>query len=435
MLTSLCIENFAIVSFLELDFAHGMTAFTGETGAGKSIMIDALMLALGGRADASVVRVGAEKCEIIATFAFDESSSPARWLAEHDLASGEGELMLRRIMYAEGRSKSYINGHPFPLQKVKELSDMLVDIHGQHQHQRLLQHAVHRQQVDQYANHQPLLDDVAHLYRQCQQVKQALDALQNQGSTCERTALLHYQLDELSQLNLQTGELETLHKEHQLLHHARAYLEDTQIVTDLLSADEQPNVCQSLNQILQRLAALPQAHTHVKNTVELISSALIQCDEALAEIAHFSTHVQLDPARLQDVEARMSNLHQAGRKYHVDASQLPALALQLQHELQQLNGMDEQRDELQARYKQDVQAYELAALTLRDSRKKHATHLAEDISATIRQLGMPKGFITVDFTPQVNMQVHGLDKIEYKVCTNPGMMPDTLGKIASGGEL
>ncbi len=435
MLTSLCIENFAIVSFLELDFAHGMTAFTGETGAGKSIMIDALMLALGGRADASVVRIGAEKCEIIATFSFDAASSPGLWLAEHDIPCDEGEIMLRRIVYAEGRSKSYINGHPFPLQKVKELSEMLVDIHGQHQHQRLLQHAVHRQQVDQYANHQPLLDDVARLYRQCQQAKQALDALQNQASTHERTALLHYQLDELSQLNLQTGEIETLHKEHQLLHHAREYLEDTQIVTDLLSADEQPNVCQSLNQILQRLGALPQTHPHVKNTVELISSALIQCDEALAEIAHFSTHIQLDPARLQDVETRMSNLHQVGRKYHVEASQLPALALKLQHELQQLDGLDKQQEQLQTQYKQHVQAYELAAMVLRDSRKKHATQLAEDISLTIRQLGMPKGFITVDFTPQDNMQAHGLDKIEYKVCTNPGMMPDTLGKIASGGEL
>lgn len=435
MLTSLCIENFAIVSQLELDFASGMTAFTGETGAGKSIMIDALMLALGGRADASVVRAGADKCEIIASFSFDDGSLPAVWLADHDLACDDGEILLRRIMYAEGRSRSYINGQPFPLQKVKELSEMLVDIHGQHQHQRLLQHAVHRQQVDQYANHQPLLDDVARHYRQCQQVKHALDALQNRDPTRERAELLHFQLDELTQLNLQEGEIEALHKEHQLLHHAREYLERTQTITNLLSADEQPNVCQSLNQIIQCLGILPQEHRHIKNTIELINSALIQCDEALSEIADFAAHVQLDPERLQEVEARMSHLHQAGRKYHVDASQLPALALQLQQELQQLNGLDKQQDELHAQYKQHLHAYELAAIALRDSRKKHAVQLAEEISVTIRQLGMPKGFITVDFTPLDNMQAHGLDKIEYKVCTNPGMMPDTLAKIASGGEL
>ena len=149
MLASLRIENFAIVSQLELDFAKGMTAFTGETGAGKSIMIDALMLALGGRADASVVRAGAEKCEIFASFTFDEGSQPADWLVEHELANDDGEILLRRIVFAGGRSKSYINGEPFPLQKVKELSAMLVDIHGQHQHQRLLEHATHRLQVDQ----------------------------------------------------------------------------------------------------------------------------------------------------------------------------------------------------------------------------------------------------------------------------------------------
>lgn len=435
MLTSLRIENFAIVSQLELDFANGMTAFTGETGAGKSIMIDALMLALGGRADASVVRAGAEKCEIHASFSFDAGSQPALWLAEHDLDNQDGEILLRRVMYAEGRSKSYINGQPHPLQKVKELSEMLVDIHGQHQHQRLLEHATHRLQVDQYANHQSLLDEVTRLYRQCQQVKQALDALQNQESTRERVELLQYQLEELSALAIQEGEVQALHEEHQLLHNAREFLEDSQIITNLLSADDQPNICQGLNLILSRLAVLPQEHVHIKNAVELINSALIQCDEALDEIANFTTHVQLDPERLQAVETRMSNLHQLARKYHVDASQLPAFALQLQQELEQLNDSDKKQHQLQEQYNHHLQAYQHAALLLRESRKKYAEQLAEEISITIRQLGMPKGFITVEFTPLDKMQSHGLDKIEYKVCTNPGMTPDTLGKIASGGEL
>lgn len=435
MLTSLRIENFAIVSQLELDFSSGLTAFTGETGAGKSIMIDALMLALGGRADASVVRFGAEKCEIHASFTFDEASQPASWLMDHDLDCDTGEILLRRVMYAEGRSKSYINGQPFPLQKVKELSELLVDIHGQHQHQRLLQHATHRQQVDQYANHQHLLDDVARLYRQCQQSKAALDALQHQDSTRERVELIQYQLDELGHLSLQEGELQALHKEHQLLHHAREYLEDAQTITELLSADDQPNVCQSLNQIIQKLSALPQEQSHIKNAVELINSALIQCDEALGEISNFSTQVQLDPLRLQEVEARMSALHQAGRKYHVDATQLPGLALQLQQELQELNTQDKKQAVLQAEYTLQVKAYKDAALKLRESRQKHAQQLTEDISLTIRQLGMPKGFLTAEFTPLDKMQSHGLDKIEYKVCTNPGMAPDTLAKIASGGEL
>ncbi len=435
MLTSLRIENFAIVSQLELDFSSGMTAFTGETGAGKSIMIDALMLALGGRADASVVRAGADKCEIYANFSFDKDSQPADWLVAHDLDASDGEIVLRRIMYAEGRSKSYINGQPFPLQKVKELSEMLVDIHGQHQHQRLLQHATHRQQVDQYANHPLLLDEVSRLYRQCQQVKRALDTLKNQASMRERVELLQYQLDELAQLSLQEGELEALHEEHHRLHHAREYLEGAQCISDLLNKEDAPNICQGLNQVIQRLASLPQDHSAIKNAVELIHSALIQCDEAVSEVTHFSTHVQLDPERLECVEARMSHLHQIGRKYHVDATQLPALVRQLEDELQALLAVNQQQAQLQLDYQECLQAYEQAASVLRSSRQKYSTQLAEDISVTIRQLGMPKGYITVEFSPLDAMQPHGLDKIEYHVCTNPGMAPDTLAKVASGGEL
>lgn len=254
MLISLRIENFAIVSQLELDFKAGMTAFTGETGAGKSIMIDALMLALGGRGDATVIRPGTEKCELHASFYFDANSAPAHWLKEHELASDDGEIVLRRIIYAEGRSKSYINGQPFPLQKVKELSELLVDIHGQHQHQTLLHHATHRQQLDQFAEHEPLLAQVRQLFHQCEQIKQALKNQQGQSSIMERTQLLQFQLDELLSLKLQEGEMQALHEEHQLLHHAQDYLEHTQAVSNLLQAEEGLTISNALHQALQHLA-------------------------------------------------------------------------------------------------------------------------------------------------------------------------------------
>ncbi len=435
MLTSLRIENFAIVSQLELDFANGMTAFTGETGAGKSIMIDALMLALGGRADASVIRGHAEKCDVSACFHIESSSEPARWLAEHDISNEDNDIFLRRVVYVEGRSKSYINGQPFPLQKIKELSEMLVDIHGQHQHQTLLHHATHREQLDRYANHPHLLDDVSRAYQQCQQLKHTLQELKGEASEHEETALLHHQIDELEQLSLQEGEMQILHEEHQLLHHAREYLEHTQRITDLLSADEPPTICQSLHHILQILASFPQEQARIKNTQELINSALIQCEEARDEMAKFSDEVQLDPERLHAVEERISALHQAARKYHVEASQLPAHALYLQQKLACLHNKDERMRVLQQQYEQHLDIYEAAALTLRASRQRSAEKLAQDISASIRQLGMPKGYMSIDITPLEKMQVHGLDKIEYKVCTNPGMAPDTLAKVASGGEL
>ncbi|MFW2571200.1 DNA repair protein RecN [Legionella sp. 29fVS95] len=435
MLTTLRIENFAIVKQLELDFANGMTAFTGETGAGKSIMIDALMLALGGRADASVIRTGEEKCDISACFHFEADSEPARWLTEQDISCDEGIIMLRRVLYSEGRSKSYINGQPFPLQKVKELSEMLVHIHGQHQHQTLMHHQTHREQLDQYAGHSALVTEVNKLYKQCQKTKQELDSLQNRELQSDKINLLQFQIEELTELALHENEMQTLHEEHQLLHHAQDYLQRTQQISHLLSADNEPNICQGLNQIMQLLHELPQEKAQIRNACELVNSALIQCEEAFDEIKHFSEQVQLDPERLQEVETRISALHQAARKYHVDANQLPEHAQALQKELEQLQNSESRAHYLQQQYQQQIQVFESAAQTLRKSRQLHAVKLAQEITACIQQLGMPKGYIEIEFTALEKMQPHGLDKVEYKVCTNPGMVPDALVKIASGGEL
>lgn len=435
MLTNLRIENFAIVKELDLDFSQGMTAFTGETGAGKSIMIDALMLALGDRADASVVRSGEEKCDISACFHFDEKSEPARWLLEHDLHYDNGEIMLRRIIYAEGRSKSYINGQPFPLQKVKELSEMLVHIHGQHQHQTLMLHQTHRQQLDSYASHLDLLNEVNGLYKQCQKTKQEIAALQNHDQQLDKIELLRFQIDELTALKLQDNEMLNLHEEHQLLHHAHEYLQQAQQINYLLNADDEPNICQSLSQVMQSLQALPQDNVAVSNASGLINSALIQCEEALDEIQCFSEQIHLDPERLQEVETRIGTLHQAARKYHIDANQLAVHAANLQRELQSLLDSESQQAQFEIIYRQQLRSYQEAALALRASRQKHAEKLAVELSESIRKLGMPKGRVEIELNPLDKMQIHGLDKIEYKVSTNPGIAPDSLAKIASGGEL
>jgi len=435
MLTTLCIEHFAIVKHLELDFSQGMTAFTGETGAGKSIMIDALMLALGDRADASVIRPGEEKCDITAGFNFDKDSEPAQWLAEHDIRCEEGEIFLRRIIYAEGRTKSYINGQPFPLLKIKELSEKLVHIHGQHQHQTLMQHPTHRMQLDQFANHHSLLSEVSIAYKKCQKIKQEIDTLLDQEEQADKVKLLQFQLDELSALNLQEGEIQALHQEHQMLHHAKEYLGESQQVNVLLNGDDGPNVCSTLNSVLHALGQLPQEQTQIKNVFELINSALIQCEEAADEMQQFSERIQLDPERLHEVEARMSAIHHLARKYHIDSNQLIMHTQKIQSELAQLQDSESRLAHLQLQHSQLMKTYETAALKLRASRKAQAPKLAKEITQCINQLGMPKGFIEIDITPLDKMQAYGLDKVEYKVCTNPGMEPDSLNKIASGGEL
>ncbi|KTD18080.1 DNA repair protein RecN [Legionella jordanis] len=435
MLTTLRIEHFAIVKELELDFSSGMTAFTGETGAGKSIMIDALLLALGGRADVSVIRPGEEKCDISASFQIEKDSEPFRWLQANDLDCEEETVILRRVLYVEGRSKSYINGHPFPLQKVKELSEMLVHIHGQHEHQTLMQHSTHREQLDRYAGHFDLLAQVQGLHKSCQKIKQELDFLTSQGEANHKIELLQFQIEELQAANIQANEMQLLHEEHQLLHHAQDYLQAAQQIHQLLNDDDAFNIGQALNQILQILQTLPQEQSHVKNSQELINNAIIQCEEVLDEIKQFSEQIQLDPERLQEVEERMSVLHQLGRKYHVDANFLPQHVVVLKDELQQINNAEHKIAQLQRDYQAQLKQFEASAHKLRESRQLHAKKLSADITSIIQQLGMPKGQVSIDITPLDKMQAHGLDRVEYKVCTNPGQSPDSLAKIASGGEL
>lgn len=437
MLRSLLIDNLAIVTHLELDLSEGMTAFTGETGAGKSIMIDALMLAMGGRADASVIRAGEQKCSVSALFTFEPGSEPALWLEDHDLLdAGNDEIWLRRVIHTEGRSKSYINGQPFPLQKVKALSELLLDIHGQHQHQRLLKPATHRVQLDQYAHHPKLLQRVTELHRTCQKLKQDMAAANAHATDQAHVDLLGYQLDELRDLDLQENEVAELNQEHTTLHHAKTYLEEIEHIKNMLLGDDNTvSIQQNLHHIMQQLSNLPGKHPRVEAAAEFIQTALIQCDEAASEIACFASEVHLDPERLQEVETRLSALHQAARKYHVKADQLLEKQRELEQEQASLAHYEEQQVYLQQAFDAAHADYEQAALLLRASRGEHAKKLETDITGMLQQLDIPQGIVRVMITPIDAMQPHGLDRVEYFVSTNPGMPPDALAKIASGGEL
>ncbi|OGV39250.1 MAG: DNA repair protein RecN [Legionellales bacterium RIFCSPHIGHO2_12_FULL_42_9] len=437
MLLTLRIENFAIVKHLELDFKEGMTAFTGETGAGKSIMIDALGLLLGGRADPLLIRHDEEKCDLSASFHIAPNSEPWLWLKDHDLDSEHNEVLIRRILYAEGRSKCTINGQLFPIQKVKELSEMLVHIHGQHEHQTLLQHGTHRQQLDRFAAHENLVGTVATLHHACQQIKEELDALKNSDQhTTDKSRLLQFQIDELTALRLHDNEMDTLNEEHQLLHHAQDYLNAAQQMSALLhSENELPAICEQLNATLHILTQMPAENKIISNIVALLNSALIQCEEGFSEIQHFAEKIQLDPARLQEVEERLGVLHQMARKYHVEISELPQYFEQVNKELEQLNASASRIASLETAYQSTLSRYQDSALKLRASRKEAAKKLSQAITAIIKTLGMPKGHFEISMTPLDKIQAHGLDKIDYLVCTNPGMPLDSLQKVASGGEL
>lgn len=435
MLTSIYVENFAIVSRLELDFTDKMSAFTGETGAGKSIMIDALMLALGERADASVIRIGAEKCEIQARFTAHPNSATHKWLAENDAISKNDEIVLRRVIYSEGRSKSYINDIPFSLQKIKELSATLVDIHGQHQHQTLLHHPTHRSQLDAYAGHHDLLKNTQKYYTECNMLSEKISSLNIDELDTEKSALLQYQIDELNQLELIEDEINLLYSEHKLLHNAKDYLGRIQNINELLDTDNRPNILDLLSECLNHLQSLPNEEQYIKSATDLINNAQIQCTEALDEIRNFAEKIQLDPERLQVIENRMAELHRVARKYQIDVHQLPNKTFELVELQQKISENKELKARLAAELAKTQELYKDAALKLRISRQEYAKKLSQEITEVIRNLGMPKGYIEIEITPQEKIQAHGLDKVEYKVCTNPGMHPDSLAKIISGGEL
>lgn len=433
MLSALHIQNFAIVQELHLEFNGGMTAFTGETGAGKSIMIDALMLALGARADASVVRPQQKQCDISATFLIEPESPPDLWLKANDLDSDD--IILRRIITQEGRSKAFINGTPFPLQKIKELSQMLVHIHGQHEHQTLLQPTTHREQLDKFGNLLPLVANVHALYKNIQTIKQKRDALEGADPQKDRQELLHFQIQELASLNLIEHELDELNRTHHALHHAKDYCEKTEELNLLINDDESANILSLLHQTEYLLKNLPSDNIHRKNAEELIQNAIIQVDEALSEIHTFSKAIELDPEKLEQIESRLSLLHKMARKYHCDPNRLLDEYISRQEALHAIENAQESKKALQKALEDATEEYQKSAKTLSDARKAIAPKLAQRITETIQPLGMPHGILSIQITPLETPQANGMDKVEYYVCPNPGMVPDSLQKIASGGEL
>jgi DNA repair protein RecN (Recombination protein N) len=435
MLNTLYIENYAIVSKLELDFSSGLIAFTGETGAGKSIIIDALMLVMGDRKDSSVIRPNADKCEIHACFTFDIHSEPAQWLSAHDLEPCE-EIWLRRVITAEGRSKSYINGQPFPIQKIKELSELLVDIHGQHQHQRLLHPTAHRIQLDEYAHHVHLLSAVRDAYQHYITLEAEKTALMQQSNHQERIHLLNYQIDELKDLHIQVGEFADLQREHHLLHHAQTYLQEAeQIRSGLLGENDTFGLIPQMHAMQHHAERLPKDNSHTQNLSELLHNAIIQCEEAASEIVAFSRQIQLDPERLNHIEHRFSQLHHVARKYQKEPDELATYHETLIQERDELEQRSTRLNNIEFELAKAKASYFSAAEVLRQARLEQAPLLANAITETIRQLGIPKGIVELKITPTEKIHPEGLEKVEYYVSTNPGLGTQPLSKVASGGEL
>lgn len=436
MLHRIQIRDLAIIENLELALESGMTVITGETGAGKSIVIDALDIALGERADSKIVRHGAERCEVMLEFDIRNIPAAQAWLAETDL-SADHSCLIRRIITSDGRSRNYINGSLVTLQQLRELGAHLVHIHGQHQHQTLVKRDQQRQLLDLYAAHATLIEVVQERYTAWRDIRKAIEDIQALQQQAAEVALLRYQVEELSQAELTEDEIERLHTEHKQLANAELLLNQSQTVLAHLADDSEANISTLTHQTLHLLNTMKGLSPRLENASNLLNNALIEINEAENEIRDFVDQVEMNPERLLEVEQRLNQLHQLARKHKVAPEKLNSHFLALKARLDLLESGQSQLNDLHNQEQHILQTYHNAAEKLYLSRQQAAKKLNHLVTENMRQLGMPGGQFAIDILHQIDSTptMHGLDKVEFLVSANPGQPLQPLAKVASGGEL
>jgi DNA repair protein RecN (Recombination protein N) len=436
MLRTLTIRDFVIVDTIELEFSNGFTVFTGETGAGKSILIDALQLALGGRGEASMVREGAAKADISADFAVTPAAGS--WLEQNEFAVEEGGALLRRVIDNAGRSKAYINGIAATAGQLRELGEMLVDIHGQHAHQSLLKGDAQRALLDnQIAVRNPestlQVQAVATSYKAWRALARQREEFEtNAKNVLLERERLEWQVSELDKLAVKPGEWQEITNEHSRLSHAASLLEGAQEALNAISEAEQPILSQ-LSSLNQKLTKLVDVDAGLQNVLDCMEPARIQLQEAVYALNDYIDKVELDPERLSQVDARMDAIHSTARKFRVTPEELPDEHALLSAKLRQLADASDveglRRQEEKARG-----AYMEAAARLSATRQEAAKRLSEQVSEAMQELSMSGGRFVVALNP-CEPAAYGLEQVEFLVAGHAGVAARPLAKVASGGEL
>ena len=436
MLMQLRIRDFTIIKDLELELRTGMTAITGETGAGKSILVDALGLLLGDRADSETIRHGADRADLSALFDLSALPQVRAWLTERDLESGSEECQLRRVIARGGRSRGYINGVPQPIQALRELGEQLVDIHGQHEHQSLLRRDAQRQLLDGYGGHQQLAAQLVTAHQTWHRLRREWRALRQAASERDaRLDLLRYQLRELTALNLAEGEITQLETEQRQLAHASQLLDVSHQVLVGLSADEETAISDQLRRSQREIETLIRLDARLLPVGELLEAAQIQLQEASASLRSYLDSLELDPDRLAQVEQRLTAAHQLARKHRLEPAELPALLQRLTQELETLEHSETRLEQLQQAVQTARSAYQDLADAVSAKRVTAAQAMSERVSATLAGLGMPGGRFVVALERLEQPSAAGLETVEFQVSANPGQPIRPLAKVASGGEL
>lgn len=423
MLLELHIKNFIIVDDLHLDFDQGMSVVTGETGAGKSILLDALSFVLGGRILGNVIREGAAQCEVTAVFQ-----------AKMD-DSAEDTLILKRVLHQDGRSKASINHEPVLLQHLKQMGANLVDLVGQHEHQCLLKPEVQLQSVDEYAHTLPLACSVKARYQALCEAESQLEALIAEAAHVSGSRdFKRYQWEELEALALTDGEIDALHQEQKKLSSVHELLTETSMILTKLKEDE-PSLLSLIREVGKPLTGMAEQYEELNNAATLWKEASVLMEEAGRDITHFHDSLELDPARLQTVEARLSEIYAAARKHQVAPADLLVLHDTLRNELEGAIDYSEAIESLRLKIASLHEAYQVEALDLSTQRKAAVRILEGEVSALMKKLGMSQGECQLVLTPLPAPSVSGLDQLQFLVRINVGQSFEPLKDVASGGEL
>lgn len=434
MLVHLSVRDFVIVDRVELDFEPGFTVLTGETGAGKSILIDALALVLGDRADASVVREGCARAEIAAQFDISREQELLAWLAAQDLTGDEGLCLLRRVVDASGRSRAFINGHAATLQQLREVGERLVDIHGQHAHQSLLRPAAQRALLDGYGALDVLAGLVADLYRDWQEIRRQRQLAERDAAQLAREREeLEWQVKELEALHFSEEEWAALQAEHSRLAHAASLIEGAREAVEQLSESDLSLLSQ-LAGVIDRLQQLREYDPALEEVLAILEPAEIQLREAAYALNHYRQRLDLDPERLAECEARLEAIHRAARRFRVTPDRLPALLEGARERLAELAeagdaaALAQRETALAARFR--AEAEKLSA-----ERARAAAELSRKVTQTLQTLAMAGARFEVALVPVPEGGSFGLENVEFRVAAHAGAALRPLAKVASGGEL
>ncbi len=436
MLTHLHIKNFTLVNQLDIELHEGLTAITGETGAGKSMILDALGITLGERTDANKVKAGEERAEVDASFDISKLTFAQKWLRENDLGDSD-ECILRRTITREGRSRAYINGQTVTLQQLKSLGENLIDIHNQHEHQSLLSPQTHRRLLDDFANSQSLANSVKETFTQWLSTSEKLKKVQSEGAEMNaRFQLLRYQVDELDTLDLTVGELGKLEREQRLLSSVEQTQENCQNVIDICGSDG-VGLRDRINHARRLLQELPEKPKALNEVEKLLEDAAINIEEAQSDIENFCNSCEQDPARLHTVSARLDTIYEVARKHHVTPEALTDLHHNLSEELGTLVSGDEMVEILEITLAEQHSAYSKYAQKLTGLRQKAAKKLSTAVNKKLGQLAMESAQLYIELTSATEEHPtrYGNEKVEFLISTNPGQAPQALQKVASGGEL